>query len=112
MLDYLDIAKWDDLMCQLTEEGYDLYKNSHSSGYICRNDDDGWLKLAGLPSGTSNIQTFDAIKQFSAILKFRTDDYVKPDPFEEWCDFDQAQHEFTDGLVHTASWLLRFRAIC
>ena len=92
MLEYLDIAKWEELMSDLSEEDYELFSKHHSSGYICRHDDDGWLKLNGKFTGTRNIETADGIKQFSSLLKFRKEDYVRPEPFEEWVDFDENLH--------------------
>ena len=92
VLEYMDIALWDNLMTDLSEEQHELYSKHHSSGYICRHDDDGWLKLQGKESGTSNIVTVDGIKQFSSLLKFRKENYVNPEPFEDWVDFDETIH--------------------
>jgi len=36
--------------------------------------------------------TIDGIKQFSSLLKFRKDNYVIPEPFEGWVDFDENVH--------------------
>ena len=88
----MDIAFWHNLMSDLSEEQHELFSKHHSSGYICRLDDDRWLKLCGKESGTSNIVTIDGIKQFSSLLKFRKENYVIPEPFEGWDDFDENVH--------------------
>ena len=92
ILEYKDIAFWENLMSDLSEEQHELFANHHSSGYICRHDDDKWLHLRGRESGTSKIETIDGIKQFSSLLKFRKDEYVIPEPFEGWVDFDDQIH--------------------
>ena len=92
ILEYMDIGFWDNLMTNLSEEQHELFSKHHSSGYICRHDDDGWVKLQGKESGTSNIVTIDGIKQFSSLLKFRKENYVNPEPFEDWVDFDETLH--------------------
>jgi len=65
VLYYTDIAFWQNLMSDLSEEQHELFSKHHSSGYICRVDEDKWLGLNGKEHGTSNMVTLYGIKKFS-----------------------------------------------
>ena len=58
-------------MSDLSGEQHELFSKHHSSGYICRVDDDKWLRLNRKEHGISNMVTIHGIKQFSPLLKFR-----------------------------------------
>ena len=69
ILEYMDIAFWDNLMSDLSEEQHELFSKHHSSGYICRVDDDKRLRSNGKEHGTSNMVTIDGIKKILITVK-------------------------------------------
>jgi hypothetical protein len=83
----------DILYSVLTTETQNLLSTNYPVTVICKADDaDDYENYRGKSSGTNNIYSIDENKQFSACLLYRTDNYVIPDLWDEFIDFDFNLH--------------------